>query len=150
MNKRLVREVLMLISQGWRPYNDNPAQEVYWRVGCPYLGAKRGKEPCWFVRGDIFMCVSCPKSCVLSRPEGFRLPLPIRYDESKKEVLRRTPGELVTVKSLLRVDEAAYCLNISERSVYDWIAEGKLRKAIGAPVRVSAKDVAYFMTNFEE
>ena len=48
----------------------------------------------------------------------------------------------------MRVDEAAYCLNISERQVYDWIAEGKLRKARGTPIRVSAEDVASGMTTF--
>jgi excisionase family DNA binding protein len=150
MSVSLIRNVIELVGSGWRPYNYKPTPKAYENLHCPYADAKGKKKPFWFVRGDIFLCVSCERGCTLSRPEGFILPLPIRYEEHKATPFSRTPGEMVVKKSLLRVDEAAYCLNISERSVYDWIAEGKLRKARGAPIRVAAEDVAYFMTNFEE
>ena len=121
------------------------------RIDCPNNSAK-GKGPYWFVRGDVFLCVSCNKSCSLTRPEGVILPLPLVSPPDPKATGKEfsmTPGELVTRKKLLRIDEAAYCLNISERLVYNWVAEGKLRQALGTPVRVSADDVAFYMQNFE-
>ncbi len=77
-------------------------------------------------------------------------PLPINYEERTDTPFSLTPGEMVQRKSLLRVDEVAYCLNIKERTVYDWIAEGKLRKTKENPVRVPAPDVLFYMSNFEE
>ncbi len=50
---------------------------------------------------------------------------------------------------LLRVSQAAYCLNISERQVYDLIAEGKLLRTKINPCRVSSVDVAELMAEFE-
>lgn len=78
------------------------------------------------------------------------MPLPIQYETRTETPYSVTPAEMVSRKSLLRVDEAAYCLNISERTVYDWIAEGKLRKVKEQPVRIPAEDVAYRMTNFDD
>jgi len=150
MKKAMIHEVLNLISQGWRPYNEIPDSVVYERLGCPRSTAKRGDAPFWFVRCDLFLCIACPKHCTLARPEGFILPLPLQYAVKADAPSRPTPGELVQRKALLRVDEAAYCVNISERAVYDWIAEGKLRRAKEHPVRVSAEDVAFCMRNFED
>jgi excisionase family DNA binding protein len=71
--------------------------------------------------------------------------------EKQEKEFTLTPGEMVVRKALLRVDEVAYCLNISDRQVYRWIADGKLRRALGEePVRVPAADVAHYMQNFEE
>jgi excisionase family DNA binding protein len=74
----------------------------------------------------------------------------MHYAAKKDETYQLTPAEMVTRKTLLRVDEAAYCLNISERQVYNWIAEGKLRRVKEQPVRVPAVDVHSCMTNFAE
>ncbi|MDR2502945.1 MAG: helix-turn-helix domain-containing protein [Deltaproteobacteria bacterium] len=153
MNRAFVKNFLLLYHAGWRPYNaNNPPKAVYEKLGCPHAGAG-GKEPFWFVRGETFLCVTCNRSCALTRPEGFILPLPLAFPPPAKreKEFALTPGEMIVRKKLLRVDETAYCLNISERAVYDWIAEGKLRRAVGGgPVRVLADDVAYYMQNFEE
>ena len=152
MNRTFVKNFLMLHNAGWRPYNGaKPDKSVYEKLGCPHADAK-GKGPFWFVRGDTFLCVSCDKSCSVVRPEGVILPLPLAYTVEKQgKEFSLTPGEMVARKALLRVDEVAYCLNISERHVYRWIAEGRLRRAIGAePVRVPAEDVAHYMQTFEE
>jgi excisionase family DNA binding protein len=139
-----------LVQVGWRPFNHPPQASVYEKLKCPHAGTKGRIKPFWFVRGDIFTCVSCSKGCTLSRPAGFYIPLPIPFSERPEAPFTLAPSEMVTRKALLRVDEAAYCLNISERQVYDWIAEGKLRKAKEQPIRVSAEDVCSYMTNFEE
>jgi len=152
MNRRFVKDFMLLYNQGWRPYNTGKLPDsVYEKFGCPHNSPK-GKGPYWFVRGDVFLCVTCNKHCSLTRPEGTILPLPLVFppDKRKRREFSMTPGELVTRKKLLRIDEAAYCLNVSERLVYNWIYEGKLRQARGVPVRVSADDVAFFMQNFEE
>ena len=150
MTKGAIKNIVTLVNSGWRPYSTEPNGTVYKRLQCPHAEAKRGNKPFWFVRSDIFLCVGCSRACMLSRPEGFIMPLPIKYAERTPEPYTSTPAEMVSRKSLLRVDEAAYCLNISERTVYDWIAEGKLRKVKDQPVRIPAEDVAYRMTNFED
>lgn len=153
MNRKFVSDLMLLFNGGWRPYTLKPDPKVYERVECPLRGVKR-KEPVWFVRGDIFLCISCNKGCTLTRPEGFVLPLPLpaqRKDSKNPPYhFQLTPGEMVSHKALLRVDEAAYCLNISWRQVYDWIAEGKLRRVKDQPIRVSAEDVAMLMSDFAE
>jgi excisionase family DNA binding protein len=152
MNRKFVKEFLLLYNAGWRPYTNNyatVASSLYEKLGCPYADTKN-KKPFWFVRGDVFLCVTCDKSCTLTRPEGVILPLPLAVPPLQGEKFSLTPGEMVARRSLLRVDEAAYCLNISERAVYNWIYEGKLRRTEDVPVRVSAEDVARYMQNFAE
>ena len=158
MTKIKIREIIELINSGWRAYSAVTNSSIYLKLNCSYApektedGQKKKKshEPFWFVRADSFICVGCPRRCALSRPEGFMQPLPINYEERTDTPFSLTPGEMVQRKSLLRVDEVAYCLNIKERTVYDWIAEGKLRKTKENPVRVPAPDVLFYMSNFEE
>jgi hypothetical protein len=150
MTTAFIKNLISLVYAGWRPYNYKPRPSVYEKLECPHAGAKRGTKPFWFVRGDIFVCVACTKGCSLSRPDEFYLPLPIRYSEAPQNPYTLTPAELVKCKKLLRVDEVAYCLNVSERLVYAWIAEGKLRKLTELPVRVPAEDVTSLMEQFEE
>ncbi|MDR2055644.1 MAG: helix-turn-helix domain-containing protein [Desulfovibrio sp.] len=150
MNTAQIKSIIALVKGQWRPYDHEPQSVVYEKLKCPHAHVKNRRKPFWFVRGDIFTCVGCSRGCTLSRPEGFCLPIPIRYPEKPDKPYHLTPAEMVERKALLRVDEAAYCLNISERTLYEWIAVGKLRKAKGLPLRVAAGDVASYMTNFEE
>ena len=157
MTKNKIRDIIELTNNGWRAYNAAPESAIYARLDCPYAPErengkkkKKRKSPFWFVRGDSFLCVGCDKRCALHRPEGFILPLPINYEEKKGEPYTLTPAEMVQCKSLLRVDEASYCLNIKPRTVYEWMAEGKLRRTKDDPARIPAEDVAFHMKNFEE
>jgi excisionase family DNA binding protein len=61
-----------------------------------------------------------------------------------------SPQEIVEKKTLLRVDEAAYCLNVSERTIYEWTAVGILRKLKMRPVRIPSEDVLALMNDFNE
>jgi excisionase family DNA binding protein len=154
MSIAFIRSIIELVQAQWRPYNYEPEPSVYTKLKCPYMdakGEKKGrKKPFWFVRGDAFLCISCSKGCALTRPEGFVTALPVQYPVKKDTTYLLAPAEMVTHKALLRVDEAAYCLNISERQVYDWIAEGKLRRVKGQPFRIPAEDVHSWMVNFAE
>lgn len=157
MTKKSIQDVITLIQNGWRAYDATPENSVYARLSCPYAPEKdengrkkrRRRAPLWFVRGDSFVCVGCEKGCCLFRPEGFVLPLPVNYGKPQ-EPYTLTPSEMVQCKHFLRVDEAAYCLNISTRTVREWIDVGKLRRAVDPPVRVLAEDVAYHMEHVEE
>ena len=51
---------------------------------------------------------------------------------------------------LLNVRQTAYCLNISERRVYDYIAEGRLIRLKENPVRVRVREVRELSSDFDE
>ncbi|MDR1398132.1 MAG: helix-turn-helix domain-containing protein [Desulfarculales bacterium] len=143
----LIKRILAFVNHGWKPYNREPSKKVYDKIDCPNLGAKGTKKPLWFVREDMLACVTCNRPCVLSQPKDFYLPLPLKFQQNKSYHLN--PKELITHKALLRIDEAAYCLNVSDRLIYDWIAEGKLRKTKIIPVRIPSEDVAALMREIE-
>jgi excisionase family DNA binding protein len=145
----LIRTVIRLVADGWRPYDAQPRPDVYERLGCPNAQAKPHQRPYWFTRGDVFCCIACPRACSLNRPAGFPPPLPINYPQTG-EPFQLSPQELASRKHTLRVDEVAYCLNISERQVYNLVAEGKLVALRDKPVRVRASDVEAMMGDFEE
>lgn len=148
MSKTLIQDIVTLTKEGWRPYNAQPEGFVYERLRCrPFL---RGKKGYWFVRGDVFLCVGCAARCCLNRPNGFPAPLPIKYEYTPETPYTLTPVEMAHRLDLLRVPQAAYCLNISERLVYDWIACGKLIKVKDEPIRVRAKEIRELQGSFDE
>ena len=61
-----------------------------------------------------------------------------------------TPQEMVNKHDILNVRQAAYCLNVSERTIYNYIAEGKLIRLKESPVRVRSKEVKELRGNFDE
>lgn len=151
MTKTLIQDIVTLTKDGWRPYNAQPEKSVYVGLGCePFLRGR--KKPFWFVRGDVFCCIGCGSHCTLTRPTGFPLPLPLpvikytRFDQPYS----LTPLEMVHRRHLLTVKQAAYCLNVSERQVYDWLAEGRLIRLKENPVRVRATEVKAMMHDFDE
>lgn len=149
MSKNSLYEVIALTKAGWRPYNAQPEGFVYERLGCKLV--ERGKKPLWFVREDVFCCIGCTARCCLTRPAGFSLPLPMRINYTiQDQPYSLTPLEMVERKSLLNVKEASYCLNVSERLIYDWIAEGLLIALKQRPMRIRASDVKAMMLDFDE
>lgn len=54
---------------------------------------------------------------------------------------RLSVDDLLRLKRVLRVDEAAWALNVSRQKVHDWIEEGVLDAVPGAPVRVTCSSV---------
>lgn len=152
MARTLIQDVVTLIKEGWRPYNAEPDHSVYQRLGCAFvLRGRNRRKPYWFVREDVFCCVGCGARCSLKRPEGFPPPLPIRYTALPPgQPYTLTPQEMLSRRNLLTVKQAAYCLNISERQVYDLIAEGKLVRLKDAPVRVRVDEVRALCTDFDE
>lgn len=149
MSKSLIYEVIALTKEGWRPYNGQPEGFVYESLGCKAF--KRGKRPLWFMREDVFCCVGCANRCSLTRPAGFPLPLPMQIKYTiQNQPYALTPMEMVERKNLLSVKEASYCLNVSERLIYDWIDEGLLISLKRKPIRIRASDVKAMMNDFDE
>jgi len=151
----LINDVVKLVAGGWRPYRGDVDASVYDALECPRLpipgrNAPKSGGPYWFHRADVFLCIGCGRRCSLNRPNGFQPPLPVRYPVSKERPFTLTPQEMVTRLRLLNVHQAAYCLNVSPGQIYNWIAEGRLRRLKEAPVRVPSEDVRAMMENWEE
>jgi excisionase family DNA binding protein len=186
MSITIAKTVISLINNGWRLYPSEPKRTLYERISCPYAQEKSRaepdngcgggdarrirsrKKPCWFVRDEIYFCISCKSFCMLAHPNEFWPMLQINYQNRAlpdkgfgggdaaripkkiKEAFSLTPEEIVTRKSLLRVNEAAYCLDVNTRTIYKMIEEGKLRKLKEKPVRISAEDVRERMKDFDD
>lgn len=147
VSSKTVNEIVMLINDGWRPYNNQPEGYVYEALLCSRYKKNR---PAWFVKGDKFLCISCSNHCALYRPVGFQPPLPLSYSDKKTVTFKLTPRELIKRKSSLTVHETAYCLNISIGKVYKFIYEGKLVKLKENPVRVKSEDIEKMMNDYDE
>ena len=146
-----IQEIVTLTKEGWRPYDAEPDRSVYEKLGCNHALRGQKRKPFWFVRDDVFCCIGCADHCTLKRPAGFPLPLPIRYNVVLPEMpFTLTPQEMLARHDLLNVRQAAYCLNVSERTIYDYIAEGKLIRLRENPARVRTKEVIELRNNFDE
>ena len=151
MSRTKIMDIVALTQNGWRPYNAKPDQKVYETLGCELVLRGRKDKPFWFVRDDVFCCVGCAAHCTLNRPAGFPLPLPIKYPRSPQERgYSLTPREMLERHDLLNAKQAAYCLNVSERTIYNMIAEGKLVRLRENPVRVRASEVKALREDFDE
>lgn len=146
-----VLEIVMLTKEGWRPYDAEPERSVYERLGCNHVLRGHKRKPFWFVKEDTFICIGCSAHCALKRPAGFPLPLPIRYPQPPPgQGYYLTPLEMLERHDLLNAKQAAYCLNVSERKIYDYIAVGKLVKLKDNPVRVRTEEVKALREDFDE
>ena len=144
----IIKDIILLTKDGWRPYNNQPQASVYADLNCDKY--KRIK-PNWFVKGDKYICLGCSNRCALQRPEGFQLPLPIKYPNTHKiREITLTPEELVDCKHTLQVREVCYCLNISTQKAYGLVNEGRLTALKEKPVRVLASEVKQMMNDLDE
>lgn len=151
MSLSRIMDIVMLTRAGWRPYNAVPDMSVYEKLGCDAVLGGRKHRPIWFVRDDVFCCVGCEAHCTLKRPTGFPLPLPIKYPQMPPDQgYYLTPLEMLERHDLLNAKQAAYCLNVSERTIYNLIAEGKLVRLRENPVRVRSSEVKALREDFDE
>lgn len=149
--KTRILEIVTLTRAGWRPYDAEPDLSVYERLGCKHVLSGNRRKPFWFVRDDVFCCIGCADHCTLKRPAGFPIPLPIRYSVvPTDQPYTLTPLEMLEKHDLLNVRQAAYCLNVSERQIYNYVAEGKLVKLKDNPVRVRSAEVKAMRQDFDE
>jgi len=134
MNVKPFKEYADLFGKGFRPYKGNILGNVYERLKC-----KDPKKAFWICKWPLLYCFGCNQRCCPTS-EGFQAMLP-EGDVRLHGKFSITPGEMVKAKSLLRADEAAYCLNISQSQVYALANEGKLDRHVDLPFRVTSESV---------
>lgn len=151
MSRTKILDIVNLTKEGWRPYEDTPDSKIYETLGCELVLQKKRGKPFWFTRGDLFCCIGCAMHCLLKNPPGFPVRLPLLLPEGvKPPQYAITPLEMLARHDLLNAKQAAYCLNVSERTIYNYIAEGKLVRLRENPVRVRSSEVKALRENFDE
>lgn len=135
MTAKQFKEFADLFAKGFRPYTGEVEGNVYDRLKC-----EDSARAYWIAKWPLLYCFGCGRRCVPKSPQGFQVMLPegpVRgYGPHAL-----TPAELLRSKSLLRADEAAYCLRVSPRKVYALAAEGRLVAHIDKPLRVTVESV---------
>ncbi|MEG6550427.1 DNA-binding protein [Desulfocurvibacter africanus] len=133
-------ELLKILQAGYLPYRGHVQSEVYQGLDCP-----KPRRARWFVQVDKHVCLGCAKQCALVSPEGFELVLPVSMKKRVKSCFAYLPQvnarQLLESKLLLRVDEAAFVLNISESEVRNYVDEGRLTAHPEPPLRVTVESV---------
>lgn len=135
MNATLCRTLKKMFDDGFRQYAGEIDSQVYEQLGC-----KDSTRAYWICRWPLLHCLGCNRRCTPKAPTGFQVPL-VTVSPSTNKDFSLSPDELVAAKALLRIDEAAYCLNVSERTVRRLVDEGVLVRHVRQPVRVTAESV---------
>lgn len=147
MSKVKTQEIIHLLDKGYRPYKA--------QVPPAYYKEQRCFEPAkaeWFARPvsrrnkvATFICLGCSKRCCTANPEGWQLLLEINPDTPGAVVIipaqRVSVEELLRIKKVLSLKEAAFVLNVSRPTVQAMIDEGRLEVVPGSPIRVTVESV---------
>jgi len=136
MTTRHLKEFADLYGKGFRVYKGEILPNVYEELKC-----KDPKKAYWVCRWPLLYCFGCKERCAPRSTEGFQTMLPEAPYAKAIGKYSLTPVEMLAAKSFLRADEAAYCLNVSNRKVYAMAAEGKLTPHIDKPFRVTVESV---------
>ncbi|WP_027188213.1 DNA-binding protein [Desulfovibrio cuneatus] len=145
MSKTL--EIVDLLDKGFRPYSGHVPEAFYKERRC-----HDPKKAEWFFRPwseehkmSRFLCLGCRKRCVAVDPLGFQILLPVKPTRPGSVVFAPmhaiTVEELLRIKSVLRLDEAAWALNVSRTTVSNMVEEGTLDVVPGVPIRVTSASV---------
>lgn len=147
--KSQIDAITRYIEMGYRAFTGQVSASVYEKLACPapvfakwllYQGATQKKA----------VCVGCDKECKPANIDYFSLDTQFKALDYRKHYYAITPTDMVRRHALLTVKQAAYCLNVSERTIYNMIAEGKLVRTRDNPVRVRASEVEQYMNDFDE
>ncbi|MBU1002774.1 MAG: DNA-binding protein [Proteobacteria bacterium] len=140
MSKQMVREILAMLDRGFLPYDGEVEESVYVRLRCPSPA-----RAAWFQHeGKTWLCLGCKRRCVTADSAGFQLLLATRYPVrlAFADLPLVTAEELLRCKTLLRPDEAMFCLGGISRRKFDYMVDsGILERHPALPVRVTAESV---------
>lgn len=136
----LIDDVLRVLADGYLPYRGAIEGAVFETLRCPDFRRAR-----WFAREGRHLCLGCARRCAWAGA-GFQAVLPLARDARPAglaygQLPYVTAEELLAAKTVLRVDEAAFCLNVSERTVRDMIDSARLDRLPDLPVRVTTASV---------
>ncbi len=142
-----IDDILKVLGRGYQVYQGPVESAVYRALSCA-----KPKRARWFVRDGRYVCLGCGRGCCWTNG-GFQPVLLSQRARPGRVMLAElkivTPEQLLAAKSLLRVDEVAYCLNVSPREVGKLIDEGRLVKHVARPIRVTAESVRGEMRRIE-
>lgn len=134
-----IEDVTRLLATGYVPYHGVVDGSVYERLKC--LRPKRAR---WFTRDTRKICVGCSNHCAVADSLGFELTLPVS-GRAKRLCFAVLPAvsalELLEKKLFLTVPEAEFVLNVSTRTVYNLLEEGRLERHPDPPTRITAASV---------
>ena len=147
MQKTLDR--MQLLDNGFVPYSGTVAKESYDKLGCPATQRKKAE---WYVLPKTknrmrtrYICLGCKKRCTEFESEHWPSFVLKNQDRPGRvifmEVDRITVDELLNIKKVLRIDEAAYALNIGKTKVFEMLQDGRLEQVKGTPARVTTESV---------
>jgi len=133
MNSTLCRTLRKMLADGFEQYNGLIESGVYERLECP-----DPKKVYWVSDGIIYHCLGCNKRCTPKNLSGFQTVLP---KPSISAVKHKERVAAILEKNFVRPDEAALCLEVSERQIYKWVQEGILIAHNRKPVRITVESV---------
>lgn len=143
----VVKDILTLLDKGYMYYSGYVPENFYRDRRC-----QNPKKAEWFSRPlskehkhSRYICIGCRKRCSVADPAGWQVLLPV--NPKRTSAVAFAPAwplsveELLNAKSVLRTDEAAWALNLSQNVIYDMIQDGRLDAVEGFPVRVTVESV---------
>ncbi|MDL2207612.1 helix-turn-helix domain-containing protein [Desulfovibrio sp. OttesenSCG-928-M16] len=147
-----ISDLLQLLENGYRLYTGTVPQNIYLKKFCPH--PKRAE---WLAKTlnrqythCCYVCLGCDRMCSEMNPTGWQLLLPLATLQPAQTAFvaawPTSAEEMLVNKMVLRVDEASWVLNVSTRTVYRMLQEGKLRIVEGLPVRVTTESIRSCLT----
>lgn len=134
-----IEDVTRLLGTGYVPYHGEVDGSVYERLKCP-----RPKRAKWFTREAKKICLGCSRGCVVADAVGFELTLPVS-GRAKRLCFAELPAvsarDLLEKKLFLTVPETEFVLNVSTRTVYNLLEEGRLTRHPDPPTRITSASV---------
>lgn len=141
-------DMLRLLSRGWAPYRGHVEGRVYQDLGCG-----RSKRARWMQRDGKYICLGCGKRCALADPAGFELLLPVTI-RTRNFAYAALPAvsaqDLLEKKLLVTVPEVEFILNVSRRTVFSLLEEGRLDRHPDPPTRITTESVRREATRRKE
>ncbi len=142
-----ISDIIALLDKGFIHHPHAAPDAFYKQRRCP-----KPQKADWFARplsekhkNARFVCLGCSRRCSAIDPEGWKTLMPHRPSRpgavAFAVVERLTVDEMLRIKRVLRVNEAAWALNVSRPKVHEWIDEGLLELVPGSPIRVTSASV---------
>jgi excisionase family DNA binding protein len=141
------QDLIILLENNFLPYPGHVPRNFY--LGRQCRRPSRAEWYCREGRGGAFkmhfLCLGCRRKCVEVDPDWpifakLRTP-PHRETVFFALVDKMSVDELLRLKRVLRVEEAAWALNVSHQKVRNWVEEGVLEHVPGNPIRVTSDSV---------
>lgn len=143
-----IERIMFLTERGWYPYEGSVDISVYEQLKCPApLFAK------WLYEGKDALeaaCVGCERYCTVDCSTGFKSISKRPQQPYRGHYFSLSPMEMVKRFHVLTVQQAAYCLNVSIRTIYTYVDMAKVTVLKTRPLRIKAKDVYKMMNDFDE